>query len=130
MNVETQNDRSTDPSDRSPARAGLTLFQLEICYALARDGPDYGLGLKRTLEEIYGEPINHGRLYPNLDDLEERGLLEREPLDKRTNEYRLTETGWGVVASDAYRRVTALDPDVDPTDIVPVEAATDGGESA
>ncbi|MFC7173094.1 helix-turn-helix transcriptional regulator [Haloplanus litoreus] len=35
----------------------------------------------------------HGRLYPNLDDLFEKGLVERGSVDKRTNSYALTDAG-------------------------------------
>jgi DNA-binding PadR family transcriptional regulator len=38
--------------------------------------------------------VNHGRLYPNLDDLVEMGLVEKSELDKRTNQYALTDEGY------------------------------------
>jgi len=54
----------------------------------------YGLAIKRELESYYGGEVNHGRLYPNLDDLVEFGLVEKSELDKRTNQYELTEDGY------------------------------------
>lgn len=73
----------------------LTGFQRDILEAIAdveADGETpYGLALKRNLSEKYGEEVNHGRLYPNLDDLVQMGFVEKSELDKRTNEYRLTE---------------------------------------
>ncbi|TKX83790.1 PadR family transcriptional regulator, partial [Halorubrum sp. SS5] len=59
--------------------------------------PMYGLAIKRELEAYYGSEVNHGRLYPNLDDLVDDGLVEKSELDKRTNQYELTEAGHDVV---------------------------------
>jgi len=53
----------------------------------------HGLAIKEDLEEMYGEEVNHGRLYPNLDDLVDAGLIEKSERDKRTNEYSLTDRG-------------------------------------
>ena len=70
----------------------LTAFQQNILVILAEE-PMYGLAIKRHLEEYYGTEVNHGRLYPNLDDLVEMGLVEKSELDKRTNQYELTDDG-------------------------------------
>jgi DNA-binding PadR family transcriptional regulator len=120
------------PADTLVADGGvtpqdLTLFQLEILYTLAEGGPDYGLGIKRSLQDLYGESINHGQLYPNLDDLTEMGVVDRSQRDRRTNEYALTDDGHRVVASDAHRRATIYGQDIAPEDIVPTEVVTDGG---
>ncbi|WP_313692750.1 PadR family transcriptional regulator [Halorarum halobium] len=70
----------------------LTAFQQNILVILAEE-PMYGLAIKRELESYYDAEVNHGRLYPNLDDLVEMGLVEKSELDKRTNQYALTEEG-------------------------------------
>jgi len=70
----------------------LTAFQQNILVILAEE-PRYGLAIKRELESYYDDEVNHGRLYPNLDDLVEMGLVEKSELDKRTNQYSLTEEG-------------------------------------
>ncbi|WP_299331982.1 PadR family transcriptional regulator [Haloplanus sp.] len=70
----------------------LTAFQHNILVILSEE-PMYGLAIKRQLEEYYGTEVNHGRLYPNLDNLVEMGLVEKSELDKRTNQYELTEAG-------------------------------------
>ena len=70
----------------------LTAFQQNILTILAEESR-YGLAIKRELEAYYGDEVNHGRLYPNLDDLVDMGLVEKSELDKRTNEYGLTEEG-------------------------------------
>jgi len=81
----------------SPGTASeLTAFQRNVLTILAEE-PRYGLAVKRELETYYGEEVNHGRLYPNLDDLVEMGLVEKSELDKRTNQYALTEEGYQVL---------------------------------
>ena len=74
----------------------LTAFQQNILVILAEE-PMYGLAIKRQLESYYGAEVNHGRLYPNLDDLVEMKLVEKSELDKRTNQYELTDAGLEVV---------------------------------
>jgi len=78
-------------SGREAARE-LTAFQRNILTVLAEE-PRYGLAIKRELESYYGVEVNHGRLYPNLDDLVNEGFVEKSALDKRTNEYALTDAG-------------------------------------
>jgi len=70
----------------------LTAFQRNILIILSEE-PMYGLAIKRELESYYDDEVNHGRLYPNLDELVELGLVEKSELDKRTNQYELTSDG-------------------------------------
>lgn len=74
----------------------LTAFQQNILTILA-EKPRYGLAIKRELETYYDSDVNHGRLYPNLDDLVEMGLVEKSELDKRTNQYSLTDEGYDAI---------------------------------
>ena len=74
----------------------LTAFQQNILVILAEE-PRYGLAIKRELESYYDSEVNHGRLYPNLDDLVEMDLVEKSELDKRTNQYALTDDGYEAV---------------------------------
>ncbi|MFW5938836.1 MAG: PadR family transcriptional regulator [Halolamina sp.] len=80
-------------NDEAPGIArDLTAFQQNILVILSEEAM-YGLAIKRELEGYYGTEVNHGRLYPNLDDLVELDLVAKSELDKRTNQYELTETG-------------------------------------
>ncbi|WP_227357639.1 PadR family transcriptional regulator [Haladaptatus salinisoli] len=74
----------------------LTAFQQNVLLVLAEESR-YGLAVKRELEDYYDEEVNHGRLYPNLDTLIEQGLVEKSELDKRTNEYAITDKGINVL---------------------------------
>jgi PadR family transcriptional regulator PadR len=74
----------------------LTAFQRDVLYVIdgLDDGsPPYGLAIKGELDRHYANEINHGRLYPNLDELTEMGLIEKGSVDDRTNWYGLTDHG-------------------------------------
>ena len=86
------------PESRTDVR-DLTAFQKNILTVLGEEAR-YGLAIKRELEDYYGQEVNHGRLYPNLDDLVNKGLVEKSELDKRTNEYALTDDGFDAVLDD------------------------------
>jgi len=77
----------------------LTAFQKNILVVLSQE-PMYGLAIKRELEEYYDDEVNHGRLYPNLDDLVNKGFVEKSELDKRTNQYALTDAGFDAVVDN------------------------------
>jgi DNA-binding PadR family transcriptional regulator len=92
--------------------AQLSAFQRDILRAIVRadDHPNgdrpYGQSIQTWLEGHYGS-INHGRLYPNLDDLKDRGLIRVGEIDKRTNGYALTDDGAAVVQELKHRYTDA-----------------------
>ena len=69
----------------------LTDFQRDLLYVAASEAEPNGLELKDKLEGYYEKQIHHGQLYPNLDTLVEKGLLEKGELDERTNYYQVTQ---------------------------------------
>lgn len=71
----------------------LTGFQRDLLTVIGGLSEPHGLMIKEALEAYYETEINHGRLYPNLDGLAEKGLIEKGEKDRRTNVYRLTERG-------------------------------------
>ncbi len=71
----------------------LTGFQRDLLYVIAGMDEPHGLAIKDEIEGYYGTEINHGRLYPNLDTLVEKGLVEKGQIDQRTNSYSLTQRG-------------------------------------
>jgi len=100
----------------------ITQFQLDLLAVLAGE-PRYGLAIKRALEGYYGEEVNHGRLYPNLDDLVDRGAVDKSARDQRTNEYSLTDAGRGVLD----RRLDWLLDQTGSTEDEPAPIAGEGG---
>jgi len=71
----------------------LTGFQRDLLYVIAGRDEPHGLAIKDELEGYYEKEIHHGRLYPNLDTLDEKGLVEVGEIDRRTNSYTLTRRG-------------------------------------
>ena len=71
----------------------LTGFQRDLLYVIAGLDEPHGLAIKEELETYYEGEVNHGRLYPNLDTLVEKGMVEKGERDRRTNFYTLTSRG-------------------------------------
>ncbi len=71
----------------------LTGFQRDLLYVIAGLEEPHGLAIKEELEEYYEKEIHHGRLYPNLDTLVNKGLVEKGEQDRRTNKYIMTRRG-------------------------------------
>ena len=71
----------------------LTAFQRDLLYVIAGLDNPHGLAIKDKLEDYYEKEIHHGRLYPNLDTLVNKGLVEKGQHDNRTNSYSLNRRG-------------------------------------
>jgi DNA-binding PadR family transcriptional regulator len=71
----------------------LTGFQRDLLYVLAGTDEPHGLAIKDEIENYYEKEIHHGRLYPNLDTLVDKGLVDKGEIDQRTNSYTLTRRG-------------------------------------
>jgi PadR family transcriptional regulator PadR len=71
----------------------LTGFQRDLLVVIAGLDEPHGLAVKEELEDYYESEVNHGRLYPNLDELVTKGLVEKGQKDRRTNVYHLTQRG-------------------------------------
>jgi DNA-binding PadR family transcriptional regulator len=71
----------------------LTGFQRDLLFVTAGLAEPHGLAIKEELEDYYEKEIHHGRLYPNLDTLVEKGLIEKGEKDRRTNVYSATKRG-------------------------------------
>ncbi|UHQ96140.1 PadR family transcriptional regulator [Natrinema halophilum] len=71
----------------------LTGFQRDLLYVIAGQDEPHGLAIKEELENYYEKDIQHGRLYPNLDEIVDKGLVEKGELDRRTNYYTVTARG-------------------------------------
>lgn len=71
----------------------LTGFQRDLLYVIHGLDEPHGLAVKDTVEDYYQKEIHHGRLYPNLDTLVDKGLVEKGQRDRRTNKYAVTNRG-------------------------------------
>lgn len=71
----------------------LTGFQRDLLLVVAGLDEPHGLAVKDELEDYYEQEVHHGRLYPNLDTLVDKGLVEKGEKDRRTNVYTITQRG-------------------------------------
>ncbi len=71
----------------------LTGFQRDLLYVISGESRPSGQSVKEEAEKYYSSEINHGRLYPNLDTLVNKELVEKGSLDRRTNYYEITDKG-------------------------------------
>ncbi|WP_408959572.1 PadR family transcriptional regulator [Natrinema sp. 74] len=71
----------------------LTGFQRDLLYVIAGADQPSGQDVKDEVETYYDSEINHGRLYPNLDTLVNKELVEKGQLDRRTNYYEISDSG-------------------------------------
>ena len=77
----------------------LTGFQRDLLYVIASLDGAHGLGIKNEIETVYEIDVNPSRLYPNLDTLVTKGLVEKGTIDNRTNSYDITEQGLQLIAT-------------------------------
>ena len=71
----------------------LTGFQRDLLYVINGADQPSGQDVKDEVEIYYSSEINHGRLYPNLDTIVNKELVEKGQLDRRTNYYAITDDG-------------------------------------
>ena len=88
----------------------LTAFQRDMLFVVSGLGAPKGVEVKAELDAYYESEIHHGRLYPNLEELVEKGLISKGQKDNRTNEYTLTEQGAKAIETrreweDHYREI-------------------------
>ncbi|AHG01907.1 PadR family transcripitonal regulator (plasmid) [Halostagnicola larsenii XH-48] len=75
----------------------LTGFQRDLLYVINGADRPSGQDIKEEAEQYYNADINHGRLYPNLDTIVNKQLVEKGQLDRRTNYYAITDAGKDII---------------------------------
>ena len=73
----------------------LTAFQYTLLQAADDLVEPSGQDIRRYVDAgpFHPSPMNHGRLYPNLETIVEAGLVEKGEHDRRTNYYEITDDG-------------------------------------
>lgn len=103
----------TTETNSTPHHTDLTTFQIDAMTVLARLEQSLtavkGLAIKDGLNDIYGDEVHHGRLYTNLDELADEGLIEKGTIDRRTNSYRVTSRGFELLAQRRDHLTAAVD---------------------
>lgn len=97
MTTNTTTDQNTTEAQTETIDArplnDVSGFQRDLLRTIAAlDGPS-GSAVQDVIEVAYGEEIRHGRLYTNLDQLVENGLVRKGSIDRRTNSYTITPRG-------------------------------------
>ncbi|QSG02222.1 helix-turn-helix transcriptional regulator [Natranaeroarchaeum sulfidigenes] len=92
----------------------LTAFQRDCLYVIAGLDEPKGLAVMDELEEYYESDINAGRLYPNLDELVDKGLVEKHQQDRRTNAYVPTRRGKREIEARAEWKAEQLEAEAEP----------------
>ena len=71
----------------------LTGFQRDLLFVLdGMEGPS-GKEVREAIERSQDRDVRHARLYANLDQLVEEGLVRKAQEDGRTNQYDTTQAG-------------------------------------
>lgn len=93
--MPTDRTHPTLGTDREPP---LTAFHRDVLYAIQMLEKPSGRDIRDALEAdaVYDE-VNHGRMYPNLDELVSLGLLRKGMQNKRSNWYALSPCGEAVI---------------------------------
>ena len=108
-NNETATETEIATNQTADPLTDLTGFQRDLLTAIARhDDAPHGLAIKEMLEDRYEGEVHHGRLYPNLDALVTKGLVEKSERDRRTNEYTLTSRGRRELEADTQWRIEGV----------------------
>lgn len=107
---------SSDDEVDSQSFANLSAFERDILYVTNGLDDPTGVDIKRELDMYYGEEINHGRLYPNLDSLDEAGLIDKFEVDARSNGYKLTDIGAAHLKARMNWKASAVDNSLTHTD--------------
>lgn len=94
----------------------LTGFQRDLLVVIGSIGSTHGLGIKTAMDPVYDIDMSSGRIYSNLDQLRQKGLIEKSKVDGRTKSYEITQRGQRELA--AYQEwiadgITVQEPDED-----------------
>jgi DNA-binding PadR family transcriptional regulator len=94
-----------------PRAPELSGFRRDILLILARSEPTNGRGLLDDLSTLRDEDIGDARLYPNLNALVDKGLVEKRENyhDDRSHEFRLADAGRYALRDHAQRLAGAVD---------------------
>ncbi|MFB6184138.1 MAG: PadR family transcriptional regulator [Haloarculaceae archaeon] len=83
----------------------LTGLQRDMLYVIAARGQPHYRDIKRGLNDYYEKAIYNGidreyttrRVFPHLDTLIEKGLVEGVENETHMDYYRVTEDGWETI---------------------------------
>lgn len=101
----------------------LTAFQRDQLYVIAGLDGARGVRIQDELEEYYMDDVQPGRLYPNLDKLVEKGLVNKEPINDRANSYSPTRRCLRTLEARDQWESQYVDRTDEESGVVPAETA-------
>ena len=85
----------------------LTGFERDLIVEIYQMDQPSGQVIRRRIEAEHGEDVTSTRLYSNLDDLVDYGLIDKGQHDLRTNCYEVTNDGRRLVEETAQSFASA-----------------------
>jgi len=79
----------------------LTGFQRDILVEIYQMDQPSGQAIRGRIEAEHGEDVTNTRLYSNLNDLVDYGLIDKGEQNRRTNYYEVTNDGQRLVEDTA-----------------------------
>ena len=98
-NATTGNGGLTILTDPQPLASETTAFRRDLLFVIASLDAPSGTAVIEGLEAAYDERLGYGRVYGNLRELVAADLVDKRPIDGRTNGYRLTEQATNAVTA-------------------------------
>jgi len=90
----------------------LNGFERDLIVEIYQMEQPSGQSIRRRIEAEHGEDVTHTRLYSNLNDLVDYGLLDKGEQNHRTNYYQITNDGQRLVEDTAryFASIGATNP--------------------
>jgi DNA-binding PadR family transcriptional regulator len=90
----------------------LTGFERDLIVEIYQMDQPSGQSIRRRIEAEHGEDVTHTRLYSNLNDLVDYGLLDKGEQNHRTNYYEIANDGRRLVEDTAryFASIGATNP--------------------
>jgi len=85
----------------------LTGFERDLLVEIYQMDQPSGQAIRGRMEAEHGEDVKDGRLYKNLNDLVDYGLIDKGEQDLRTNYYEITDDGRRLVEETAQSFASA-----------------------
>jgi len=85
----------------------LTGFERDLLVEIYQMDQPSGQAIRGRMEAEHGEYVDSSRLYPNLNDLVDYGLIDKGEQDLRTNYYEITDDGRRLVEETAQSFASA-----------------------
>lgn len=95
--------------EHTPTLTNMSSFNINVLFIIAELGEPSGAEILERIKHISDVDANHGRLYPNLDQLSDQGYIVKGSRSRRTNYYTLTDKAINEMNSHVSWQQSKLD---------------------